>query len=126
MRKLRYSLADVFTRRAFGGNQLAVFTDARDLSQELMQALARELNLSETSFVLPAQDPTHDYHIRIFTPAVELPMAGHPTIGTAFILAHKGLIQVSGTETTVTFEEGGGVIVNKALKWGGRASSGLK
>ncbi len=110
MRKLPYSLVDVFTDRPFGGNQLAVFTDARDLSPDVMQALAKELNLSETSFVLSASDPAHDYHVRIFTPAIELPMAGHPTIGTAFVLAHEHLIQTSGTETTISFEEGVGVI----------------
>lgn len=110
MRKLSYYLVDVFTNRAFGGNPLAVFTDARTLSPELMQALAKELNLSETSFVLPARCATTDYHVRIFTPAVELPMAGHPTIGTAFVLAHEHLIQLSQPETIVLFEEGVGVI----------------
>jgi trans-2,3-dihydro-3-hydroxyanthranilate isomerase len=110
MRKLQYYLVDVFTDRAFGGNPLAVVTDARDLSTETMQALAREFNLSETTFVLPPQDPKHDYHVRIFTPAVELPMAGHPTVGTAFVLAHKHLIQPLQQETTITFEEGVGPI----------------
>jgi trans-2,3-dihydro-3-hydroxyanthranilate isomerase len=110
MRKLHYYLVDVFTDRPFGGNPLAVFTDARDLSPSLMQALAKELNLSETTFVFPAKDPAHDYHVRIFTPAVELPIAGHPTIGTAFVLAHEHRIQISETEKTVLFEEGIGVI----------------
>jgi trans-2,3-dihydro-3-hydroxyanthranilate isomerase len=110
MRKLQYCLVDVFTNRAFGGNPLAVFTDAQNLSADTMQALAKELNLSETSFVLPAHDPAHDYHVRIFTPAVELPMAGHPTIGTAFVLAHKHLIQATEPETTLMFEEGVGII----------------
>jgi trans-2,3-dihydro-3-hydroxyanthranilate isomerase len=90
--------------------QLAVFTDACDVSLDVMQALAKELNLSETSFVLPARDPAHDYHVRIFTPAVELPMAGHPTIGTAFVLAHEHLIQTTGTDTTISFEERVGAI----------------
>lgn len=110
MRKLSYCLVDVFTDRAFGGNPLAVFTDARDLSPDVMQALAKELNLSETTFVLPARDLEHDYHVRIFTPAVEMPMAGHPTIGTAFVLAHKHHIQLTQQETTITFEEGVGPI----------------
>ena len=119
MRKLRYCLVDVFTNRAFGGNPLAVFTNARDLSADVMQALAKELNLSETSFVLPAHDPANDYHVRIFTPAIELPMAGHPTIGTAFVLAHEHLIQLSETENTLLFEEGVGVIpVTLTLKQG--------
>ena len=82
----RYVVADVFTDAPLTGNQVAVFTDARDLSEEQLQPLARELNLSETVFVYP---PAADGHarIRIFTPAVELPFAGHPTLGTAFVLA---------------------------------------
>jgi trans-2,3-dihydro-3-hydroxyanthranilate isomerase len=71
-----------------------------------MQALAKELNLSESAFVLPAQDPASDYRVRFFTPAVELPMAGHPTVGTAFVLACEGMIQLVEPETTITFEEG--------------------
>lgn len=110
MRKLRYSLVDVFTDRPFGGNPLAVFTDAHDLSSDVMQALAKEFNLSETSFVLPAEHSAHDYRVRIFTPAVELPMAGHPTIGTAFVLAHEHVIHIAQTETTLLFEEGVGTI----------------
>src|SRR5213083_1352680 len=110
MRRLPYCLVDVFTNRPFGGNQLAVFTDARHISSDLMQALAKELHLSETSFVLPPQNPEHDYHVRIFTPEVELPMAGHPTIGTAFVLAHERMLQLAEPETTITFEEGVGVV----------------
>lgn len=110
MRKLQYCLVDVFTNRAFGGNPLAVVTDGRDLSPDAMQALAKEFNLSETSFVLPPQDPKHDYRVRIFTPAVELPMAGHPTVGTAFVLAHKHLVQINQPETTIIFEEGVGPV----------------
>ncbi len=86
MRRFRYVLCDVFTDTALAGNQLAVFTDARDLTSEDMQALAKELNLSETVFVLPAQLEGADVRIRIFTPARELPFAGHPTLGTAFVL----------------------------------------
>src|SRR5207244_5741979 len=73
-------------------------------------ALAKELNLSESAFVLPAQDAASDYRVRFFTPAVELPMAGHPTVGTAFVLAREGMIQLTEPETTITFEEGVGVI----------------
>jgi trans-2,3-dihydro-3-hydroxyanthranilate isomerase len=85
MRRFRYVIADVFTDTPLEGNQLAVFTDARDLTSEEMQALAREMNLSETAFCLP---PTADadVRIRIFTPALELPFAGHPTLGSAFVL----------------------------------------
>ena len=70
MKQMHYSLVDVFTKRPFGGNQLAVFPDARGLTTETMQALAKELNLSESTFVFPAQDAAFDYQVRIFTPAV--------------------------------------------------------
>jgi trans-2,3-dihydro-3-hydroxyanthranilate isomerase len=110
MKQLHYCLVDVFTNQPFGGNQLAVFPDARGLPPEIMQALAKELNLSESAFVLPAQDAAANYRVRFFTPVVELPMAGHPTIGTAFVLAHEGMIQLVEAETTITFEEGVGVV----------------
>jgi trans-2,3-dihydro-3-hydroxyanthranilate isomerase len=110
MKKLHYHLVDVFTDRPFGGNQLAVFSDGRDLSPQVMQQLAKELNLSETTFVLPPQDPGNDFWVRIFTPAVEMPMAGHPTVGTAFVLGREKLIEQAGPETTIRFEEGVGVI----------------
>lgn len=110
MRKLHYHLVDVFTDRAFGGNQLAVFTDAGELPTELMQAIARELNLSETTFVSTAQDAENDFRVRIFTPLAELPMAGHPTVGTAYVLTREGKITPSERETKVTFEEGVGPI----------------
>ncbi|MFO7323606.1 MAG: PhzF family phenazine biosynthesis protein [Chloroflexota bacterium] len=110
MRELHYHLVDVFTNERFGGNQLAVFADGRNLTDATMQAIARELNLSETTFVLPPDDPTCDYRVRIFTPARELPMAGHPTVGTAFVLASEHLR--GGTEDTVAwrFQEGVGPI----------------
>jgi trans-2,3-dihydro-3-hydroxyanthranilate isomerase len=85
MRTLRYVVADVFTDTPLEGNQLGLFTDARDVDDELMQRLARELNFSETVFVLPAEGEGHA-RIRIFTPALEVPFAGHPTLGTAFVL----------------------------------------
>jgi trans-2,3-dihydro-3-hydroxyanthranilate isomerase len=83
---LRYVVADVFTDRPLAGNQLAVFTDGREVDDETMQALARELNFSETVFVLPPSEGGHA-RIRIFTPALELPFAGHPVLGSAFVLA---------------------------------------
>jgi trans-2,3-dihydro-3-hydroxyanthranilate isomerase len=82
----RYVVADVFTDTPLAGNQLAVFTDARDLPEHLLQPLAREINFSETVFVLPPEGDGHA-RIRIFTPSSELKFAGHPTIGTAFVLA---------------------------------------
>lgn len=110
MKQQHYFLVDVFTNQPFGGNQLAVFPKAHGLATETMQALAKELNLSESTFVFPAQDAAHDYWVRIFTPAVELPMAGHPTVGTAFVLARELLIQLTEPVTTVTFEEGVGAV----------------
>lgn len=86
MRRFRYVIADVFTDVPLAGNQLAVFTDARDLDPLTMQTLARETNLSETVFVLPPSSDDADVRIRIFTPANELPFAGHPTLGAAFVL----------------------------------------
>jgi trans-2,3-dihydro-3-hydroxyanthranilate isomerase len=84
---------DVFTEQALAGNQLAVFLDGRELSTERMQAIARELNFSESTFILPPEAAGTDVHMRIFTPTNELPMAGHPTIGSTFALAHTGAIR---------------------------------
>jgi len=108
MRKLRYHLVDVFTDRPFGGNPLAVFSQAHGIPDDLMQDIARELNTSETTYVLPPKDPGNDFWVRIFTPTIELPIAGHPTIGTAFVLAREGLIDTLDDECTVCFEEGVG------------------
>ena len=101
----RYITADVFTDRVFSGNQLAVFPDARGLDDNLMQQIAREFNLSETVFVLPPDDPAYTRRLRIFTPAAEIPFAGHPTIGTAYVLAACGEISLSGEKTAIVFEE---------------------
>ena len=86
MRRFRYVICDVFTDVPLAGNQLAVFTDARDLDTATMQALAKEMNFSETVFVLPPQADDADVRIRIFTPGIELPFAGHPILGSAFVL----------------------------------------
>jgi trans-2,3-dihydro-3-hydroxyanthranilate isomerase len=92
-RSYRYLHYDVFTDHLFGGNQLAVFLDGRGLPAETMQAIAKEMNFSETTFLLPPETPGTDVRMRIFTPAEELPMAGHPTIGTTFALARAGVIE---------------------------------
>src|SRR5262245_24749013 len=86
-RSLQFIQVDVFTDRVFGGNPLAVFLDGAGVSDEEMQAIAREMNLSETVFLLPPSQPQHTARARIFTPAREIPFAGHPTIGTAWVLA---------------------------------------
>lgn len=102
--------ADVFADRPFGGNPLAVFPDGAGLSSELMQAIAREFNLSETVFVLPPTDPAHTRALRIFTPAHELPFAGHPTIGTAHVLAALGEFPLAAPRTEIILEEGVGPV----------------
>ena len=85
-----YLVYDVFTATAFGGNQLAVFPDARDLPEDRLQAITREFNFSEVTFVYPPQNPAHTARVRIFTPTREVPFAGHPTIGTAIALHDLG------------------------------------
>lgn len=89
MQTYEMTQVDVFTDRAFGGNALAVFTRAEGLDDATMQAIARETNLSETTFVFAAEGGETDARVRIFTPATELPFAGHPTIGTAFVLLSR-------------------------------------
>ena len=91
---MRYFTYDVFTDCAFEGNQLAVFPDARGLTAQQMQTLTREMNYSESTFILPAEAPGTDIRMRIFTPGSELPMAGHPTIGSTFALADAGVIAI--------------------------------
>jgi len=91
---------DVFTGDLFGGNQLAVFLDGRGLPSEMMQAVAREMNFSETTFILPPERPDTDVRMRIFTPGSEMPIAGHPTIGSTFALARAGVI-AAGSERFV-------------------------
>lgn len=103
----RYVTLDVFTDKVFSGNPLAVVLDAEGLSSENMQSIAKEFNLSETTFVLPPQDSANDAQVRIFTPAQELPFAGHPTVGTSVQVASERF----GVGTrTVRLEEGVGLI----------------
>jgi len=105
LRTYRFVTVDVFTDRRFGGNPLAVFPDARGMSDAEMQALAREFNYSETTFVLPPEDPAHTARVRIFTPKVELPFAGHPNVGTGFVLAGA-----NPDLATLRFEEIAGLV----------------
>jgi len=93
MRSLRYLHLDVFTERPLEGNQLAVFTDGSGVDAGVMQRIAREMAFPESTFVLPKEDPSTDVRMRIFTPSRELPMAGHPTVGSTFALAHIGVIK---------------------------------
>lgn len=106
-----YLLLDVFTDRLFGGNALAVFTEADGMSAAQMQSIARELNLSETAYVLSAGGEAADFRLRIFTPGMELPFAGHPTIGAAIALASAGRIVVGDAADVLLIEEAGAVPV---------------
>lgn len=112
-----YRLVDVFTERPFSGNQLAVFVDGAAVPASCMQKIARELNLAETVFVLPPADKSCAFRFRIFTPQAELPFAGHPTIGTACVLAELGLVKMSAGEARFSAEEGIGpvsIVVKKS------------
>ena len=107
----RYQIYDVFTERVLTGNPLAVVLDAEGLETVQMQAIAREFNLSETAFVLEADNPAHSARVRIFTPVAELPFAGHPTVGTAICLASERFGDVSsGQDAVVVLEEGIGPV----------------
>ena len=105
-----YFTADVFTDQPFGGNPLAVFPDADGLSDRQMLKIAQEMNLSETAFVQLPRTPRADCRLRIFTPTGEIPFAGHPTVGTAFVLASLGELPSPLHETTLFFEEGVGPV----------------
>src|ERR1017187_4314363 len=107
---------DVFTDRAFGGNPLAVVLDAGGLSTAQMQAIAVEFNYSETTFVLPPRDAAHDAQVRIFTVRSEIPFAGHPNVGTAFMVAK----QAAKPPPRLKFEEGAGLVLVEILNEGGR------
>ncbi len=108
MKTLNYTLVDVFTTKPFGGNQLAVFEEESNLTHESMQMIARELNLSETVFIRKPNDPKKERRLSIFTPQVELPMAGHPTIGAVYVMAEKGMIETKTGINEWVFEEGVG------------------
>jgi trans-2,3-dihydro-3-hydroxyanthranilate isomerase len=104
---VRFLICDVFTNRRFGGNQLAVVPEASGLSDVQMQQIAREFNFSESTFVFPTVDDC-TRRVRIFTPATEVPFAGHPNVGTAFVLASIGELGEIGSRTVVTFDEKAG------------------
>lgn len=121
--RYRFVTADVFTDRPFCGNPLAVFPEAGGLSAEQMQLIAAEFNLSETVFVLPPEDEVNTKRLRIFTPKTELPFAGHPTVGTAMVLAEIGEVPVEGEPTRIIFEEGVGPVEVSVLTESGRPAS---
>ena len=117
--RYRYFTCDVFTDSRFGGNQLAVLPEAAGLHDEQMQQIAREFNYSETTFVLPPREG-HDRRVRIFTPMSEVPFAGHPNIGTAFVLAGMGVFGALEAPREVTFEEQAGLVAVAMHRRGGQ------
>ena len=122
MPTFEYVTVNVFTATRFAGNPLAVFTDARGLSDVQMQALAREFNLSETTFVLPPDNPQHHARVRIFTPMVELPFAGHPNVGTGFVLASR----MDNPPEHLVFEELAGLVRVHILRGRDNAITGAR
>lgn len=115
----RYATVDVFTDRMFGGNPLAVVLDAEGLSAAQMLSVAREFNYSETTFVLPPEDPANHAQVRIFTPRSELPFAGHPNVGTAFVLARERRGRDPADPGGLVFEETAGLVPMVVLNQGG-------
>lgn len=115
--RYQYFLCDVFSDRQFGGNQLAVLPEAQGLSTEQMQRIAREFNFSESAFVFPAEEGG-TRKVRIFTPQDEMPFAGHPNIGTAFVLAATGALGEFHEELNVVFEEQAGPVPIKIRRRG--------
>src|SRR3981189_3821534 len=107
--QLEFVTVDVFTQHRFGGNPLAVVLNAEGLTTAQMQSIAGEFNLSETTFVLPPNEPEHTAKVRIFTPRAELPFAGLPNVGTAFALAKRGGIFGRPIGDRLGFEEQAGV-----------------
>lgn len=121
--ELAFHTLDVFTDRVFGGNPLAVFPDGRGLSDALMQSVAREMNLSETVFLLPPETAEGTRRVRIFTPAMEVPFAGHPTVGTGFFLAVSGAVELTGDSTRIVLEENVGPVPVEIRRREGRPVS---
>jgi trans-2,3-dihydro-3-hydroxyanthranilate isomerase len=117
--QFEFDTVDVFTDRRFGGNPLAVVANAEGLTSAQMQAVASEFNLAETTFVLPPADPAHTAKVRIFTPRAELPFAGHPNIGTAFVLARRGQVFGRTLGERLAFEEAAGLVPLDLIKEAG-------
>jgi trans-2,3-dihydro-3-hydroxyanthranilate isomerase len=115
----RYATADVFTDKSLSGNPVAVVLDAEGLTNAQMQALAVEFNYIETTFVLPPQNPAHTAHVRIFTPEREVPFAGHPNIGTAFLIARERIACGNPPPAHFVFEEAAGLVLIDLMHEGG-------
>lgn len=123
MRQFSFKTVDVFTDARFGGNPLAVFPDAQGLTDSEMQSLAAEMNLSETTFVLPPEDPANTARVRIFNRTAEMPFAGHPNVGTAVVLANLARAdgdvlrfeELAGTVEVELTRDGGGAVVGASI-----------
>lgn len=124
MARIRYCTVDVFTSTRFGGNPLAVFPDARSFNPATMQRIAAEFNYSETTFVLPPADPANTAQVRIFTPAAEIPFAGHPNVGTGYVLGRDGTVFGRAVGDRMVFEEGAGLVQVEVLRTAGAVTGG--
>ncbi len=123
MAEYQYQTVDVFTTTRFGGNPLAVVPDARGLSTEQMATIAREFNYSESTFVLPPVDPANTANVRIFTPTSEVPFAGHPNVGTSFVLAQIGKVFGKPVGDVMRFEELAGIVEVQVNRVNGKVAS---
>jgi trans-2,3-dihydro-3-hydroxyanthranilate isomerase len=122
MSTVAYVTTDVFTSERFAGNPLAVIPDARGLSDEAMQKIATEFNYSEVTFVLPPENPDNTARVRIFTPTTEIPFAGHPNVGTAFVLGRQTEIFGKTPGDRLIFEEKAGLVGVRLLRHGNEVS----
>ncbi|MCA2409942.1 PhzF family phenazine biosynthesis protein [Rhizobium leguminosarum bv. viciae 248] len=123
MNTLSYVTVDVFTSTRFEGNPLAVISDARGLSDAAMQKIATEFNYSEVTFVLPPEDPQNSARVRIFTPTMEIPFAGHPNVGTAYVLGQQAEIFGKLVGDTLRFEEKAGIVEVSLKRSGGKVAA---
>ena len=119
-----YQTVDVFTASRFGGNPLAVILDALGLDAATMQQITREFNYAETTFVLPPEDPANTAHVRIFTPTGEVPFAGHPNVGTGYVLARQDEVFGRPVGDTLRFEEGAGLVIVEPTRVDGHVTGG--
>ncbi|AHG46794.1 phenazine antibiotic biosynthesis-like protein [Rhizobium leguminosarum bv. trifolii CB782] len=123
MDTLSYVTLDVFTSTRFEGNPLAVISDARGLSDAAMQRIATEFNYSEVTFVLPPEDPENSARVRIFTPTMEIPFAGHPNVGTAYVLGQQAEIFGKPVGEKLRFEEEAGIVEVSLKRSGGKVAA---
>lgn len=123
MGKAAFVTVDVFTGERFAGNPLAVVLDARGMTDEDMQRVAAEFGYSETTFILPPDDPAHDANVRIFTPVAEVPFAGHPNVGTAYVIGQRGEIFGKPVGDRLVFEEKAGLVEVTLQRQDGRVTA---